>query len=141
VSSTYLSSWATTSRPGRVEPIALHTDTSEAAEAAASAVDDKKGLDVALLDVSSVIVLTDVFVIATGTSRRHVLSLAEEVEARLSALDRKPLRREGLEDAGWVLLDFGDIVVHLFDTETRRYYDLERLWRDAPRLAFQAAPG
>ncbi|MEX1208623.1 MAG: ribosome silencing factor [Acidimicrobiia bacterium] len=141
MSSTYLSSWATISRPGRVEPIALHKDTSEAAEAAASAVDDKKGLDVALLDVSSVIVLTDVFVIATGTSRRHVLSLAEEVEARLAALDRKPLRREGLEDAGWVLLDFGDIVVHLFDAETRRYYDLERLWRDAPRLAFQAAAG
>lgn len=103
--------------------------------------DDKKGLDVALLDVSSVIVLTDVFVIATGTSRRHVLSLAEEVEARLALLDRKPLRREGLDDAGWVLLDFGDIVIHLFDAETRRYYDLERLWRDAPRLAFQAASG
>jgi ribosome-associated protein len=141
VSSTYLSSWATTSRPGRVEPIALHTDTAEAAEAAASAVDDKKGLDVALLDVSSVIVLTDVFVIATGTSRRHVRSLAEEVEVRLATLDRKPLRREGLEDAGWVLLDFGDIVIHLFDAETRRYYDLERLWQDAPRLAFQAASG
>lgn len=87
------------------------------------------------------IVLTDVFVIATGTSRRHVLSLAEEVESRLSALDRKPLRREGVEDASWVLLDFGDIVVHLFDPETRRYYDLERLWRDAPRLAFEPAPG
>lgn len=100
-----------------------------------------KGLDVALLDVSSVIVLTDVFVIATGTSRRHVLSLSEEVESRLSAMDRKPLRREGVEDASWVLLDFGDIVVHVFDAETRRYYDLERLWRDAPRLAFEPAPG
>lgn len=100
-----------------------------------------KGLDVALLDVSSVIVLTDVFVIATGTSRRHVLSLSEEVESRLSTMDRKPLRREGVEDAGWVLLDFGDIVVHVFDAETRRYYDLERLWRDAPRLAFEPAQG
>jgi ribosome-associated protein len=138
---TYLSSLETTSRPGRVEPIALHTDTAEAAEAAASAIDDMKGLDVALLDVSSVIVLTDVFVIATGTSRRHVLSLSEEVESRLSTMDRKPLRREGVEDAGWVLLDFGDIVVHVFDAETRRYYDLERLWRDAPRLAFEPAPG
>lgn len=131
----------TTFRPGRVEPIALHTDTAEAAEAAASAIDGKKGLDVVLLDVSSVIVLTDVFVIATGTSSRHVRTLAEEVEAWLAELDRKPLRREGMSDATWVLLDFGDLVVHLFDEETRRYYDLERLWRDAPRMAFETASG
>lgn len=85
--------------------------------------------------------LTDVFVIATGTSRRHVRTLAEEIEANLSILDRKALRREGMEDGSWVLLDFGDIVVHLFDEETRAYYDLERLWRDAPRLAFEPAPG
>lgn len=87
------------------------------------------------------IVLTDVFVIATGTSRRHVRTLAEEIEARLSDLDRKALRREGIEEGSWALLDFGDIVVHLFDEETRAYYDLERLWRDAPRMAFEAASG
>lgn len=87
------------------------------------------------------IVLTDVFVIATGTSRRHVRTLAEEIEARLTQLDRKPLRREGMEEGSWALLDFGDIVVHLFDGETRAYYELERLWRDAPRMAFEAASG
>ncbi|MDP2623801.1 MAG: ribosome silencing factor [Actinomycetota bacterium] len=119
----------------------MHPDTAEAAEAAASAIDDKKGLDPVLLDVSLVIVITDVFVIASGTSRRHVLTLAEEVEARLAEHDRKPLRREGVSDATWVLLDFGDIVVHVFDEETRRYYDLERLWRDAPRMAFETASG
>lgn len=140
-SSTSLSSSATTFRPGRVEPIALHTDTAEAATAAASAIDDKKGLDLVLLDVSKVIVVTDVFVIATGTSRRHVKTLAEEIEANLKLLDRVALRREGVEEGNWVLLDFGDIVVHLFDEETRRYYDLERLWRDAPRLAFEPASG
>ena len=91
--------------------------------------------------MSSVIVLTDVFVIVSGTSRRHVLTLAEEVELRLKTLDRRPLRREGVEGATWVLLDFGDLVVHVFDEETRRYYDLERLWRDAPRVAFEAAAG
>lgn len=85
------------------------------------------------------IVLCDVFVIVSGTSRRHVLTLAEEVEASLKEMDRRPLRREGLEGASWVLLDFGDVVVHLFDEETRRYYDLERLWADAPRMAFEAA--
>ena len=78
--------------------------------------------------------ITDVFVIASGTSRRHVATLAEVVEERLKALGRKPLRREGLEDATWALLDYGDLVVHLFDEPTRRYYDLERLWSDAPRL-------
>ena len=94
-----------------------------------------------VLDVSSVIVLTDVFVIATGTSRRHVKTLAEEIEAQLKQLDRRPLRREGVEEGSWVLIDFGDVVVHLFDEETRAYYDLERLWRDAPRLAVQPAAG
>jgi len=119
----------------------MHPDTAEAAEAAASAIDDKKGVDLLLLDVSSVIVLTDVFVIATGTSRRHVLTLAEEVEARLGDHGRMALRREGVDTATWVLIDFGDVVVHVFDEPTRRYYDLERLWRDAPRMAFETTSG
>lgn len=93
----------------------------------------------ALLDVSGLLVITDVFVIASGTSRRHVLTLADEVEERLKHLDRRPLRREGLEHATWVLLDYGDVVVHLFDEPTRRYYDLERLWSDAPRTEFDPA--
>jgi ribosome-associated protein len=84
-------------------------------------------------------VITDIFVIATGTSRRHVLTLADEVVERLGHLDRRPLRREGLEHATWVLLDYGDLVVHLFDEPTRRYYDLERLWIDAPRLEHDPA--
>ena len=106
---------------------------------AATAIDGKRGLDIALLDVSRLLVITDVFVIASGTSRRHILTLAEEVEERLREVDRRPLRREGVEDASWVLLDYGDVVVHLFDAETRAFYDLERLWADAPRLAFEPA--
>ena len=83
--------------------------------------------------------LTDVFVIASGTSRRHVISLAEEAEMQLKSQDRRPLRREGMDDGTWVLLDYGDVIVHVFDQETRTYYDLERLWADAPRLAFEPA--
>ena len=83
--------------------------------------------------------ITDVFVIASGTSRRHILTLAEVVEERLKGLGRHPLRSEGLEDATWVLVDYGDLVIHLFDEPTRRYYDLERLWSDAPRTDFDAA--
>ena len=83
--------------------------------------------------------LTDVFIIASGTSRRHVMSLAEEAELRLKEQDRRPLRREGMNRGTWVLLDYGDVVLHLFDEETRAYYDLERLWADAPRLTFEPA--
>lgn len=92
-----------------------------------------------MLDVSGLIVLTDVFIIASGTSRRHVITLAEETEMTLKQYDRRPLRREGMEDGTWVLLDYGDVVVHVFDEETRAYYDLERLWADAPRLTFEPA--
>jgi ribosome-associated protein len=92
-----------------------------------------------LLDVSGLIVLTDVFIIASGTSRRHVITLAEETEMQLKGQDRRPLRREGMEDGSWVLLDYGDVVVHVFDEDTRAYYDLERLWADAPRLSFEPA--
>lgn len=111
-----------------------------AAEAAAGAIADKKGLSVTLLDVSQLVVLTDIFVIATGTSSRHVKTLVEEVEHELKAsLRRRPLRREGENHGRWVLLDYGDMVVHVFDEETRTYYDLERLWADAPRLEFDQA--
>jgi ribosome-associated protein len=118
--------------------ITAPNDTTTVATAAAAAIDDKKGLDVVLLDVSGLLVITDVFVIATGTSNRHVGTLIDEVEEQLrERLERRPLRREGLEDRRWVLLDYGDIVVHVFDADTRAYYDLERLWGDAPRLAFE----
>ena len=106
---------------------------------AAAAIDDKKGLGIVLLDVSALLVITDIFVIASGTSRRHIVTLAEEVEAQLKGLGRRPLRSEGLEDATWVLIDYGDFVVHVFDEPTRRYYDLERLWIDAPRTDFDPA--
>ncbi len=89
--------------------------------------------------MSSLLGITDVFLIASGTSRRHILTLAEAVEERLKGLGRRPLRSEGLEDATWVLLDYGDLVIHLFDEPTRRYYDLERLWGDAPRTDFDPA--
>ncbi len=91
--------------------------------------------------MSRLIVVTDAFIIATGTSRRHVLTLAEAAEEGLEQSGRKVLRREGVEDATWVLLDFGDLVVHVFDRPTRDYYDLERLWSDAPRLPMAVSAG
>ncbi len=120
--------------------ISADRDAIGAAEAAATAISAKKGKDIALLDVSEVVVVTDVFLIATGTSTRHVKTLTDEVEECLRAdLDRRPLRREGREYGRWVLLDYGDLVVHVFDQETRDYYQLERLWADAPALEYEPA--
>ena len=87
-----------------------------------------------MLDVHELLVITDVFVIASGATSRQVKALVDGVEGRLRVDERKPLRREGIEESQWVLLDYGDIVVHVFDADTRAYYQLERLWGDAPRL-------
>jgi len=105
-----------------------------AATVAAQAISDKRGEDIAVLDLSGLLVVTDVFLIASGTSTRHVKTLVDDVEDALRLHDRKPIRREGKEYGEWVLLDYGDLIVHVFDPETRAYYDLERLWADAPRI-------
>jgi ribosome-associated protein len=110
-----------------------------AARLAGDAIADKRGEDVQLLDLSQLLVVTDVFLIASGTSTRHVKSLASDAEDALREIDRKPIRREGTDHGEWVLLDYGDLIIHLFDHETRDYYDLERLWADAPRIAFESS--
>ena len=80
----------------------------------------------------------DFFVIATGTSRTHVRALADGVEEALAEeAGRKPLRREGVDQGEWILLDYGDVVVHLFQPTQRDYYGLERLWRDAPQITWE----
>lgn len=120
--------------------ISAQPDAIEAAEIAAAAIDAKKGTDILLLDVSELVVVTDLFVIATGSSTRHVKTLVDDVEMALKAHDRRPLRREGEDYGKWVLLDYGDVVFHVFDRETRDFYELERLWADAPSLAFESTP-
>jgi ribosome-associated protein len=115
-------------------------DAIEAARVAAAAISDKKGEDILLLDLSGLLVVTDVFVVASGTSNRHVKSLVEDAEEALRPLGRRPIRREGVDYGEWVLLDYGDVVIHVFDRETRAYYELERLWADAPRIEFQPSP-
>ncbi|MFM7718838.1 MAG: ribosome silencing factor [Actinomycetota bacterium] len=109
--------------------------------AAARAALDKQARDVAILDVHEHLVITDLFVLATGTSDRQVRTIVDAVEASLRADGRRPLRREGETDGRWVLLDYGDVVVHVFAEEERDFYDLERLWGDAPRVPVpDAAP-
>ena len=116
----------------KATPDAIH-----AARTAATAIDDKKGEDIVLLDLSGLLVVTDIFLVASGTSTRHAKSLAEDAEEALKGIGRKPIRREGADYGEWVLLDYGDLVIHVFDRETREYYDLERLWADAPVIAFE----
>ena len=110
------------------------------AVAAARAADEKKANDVVVLEVGNVLAITDFFVIASASNPRQVRTLADEVERALKLLDPElgPLRVEGLRDLTWVLLDYGGIVVHLFHDETRAFYDIERLYRDVPRLPWQA---
>ena len=108
------------------------------ARTAASAASAKGGEATVILEVGDVLAITDAFVITSGRNTRQVKTIAEEVEERLKVDGGiSPLRVEGLGDTQWVLLDYGDLVVHVFLDETREFYDLERLWSDAPRLAWQ----
>ncbi len=116
-----------------------------AAVAAARAAAAKQAGGVTILDVRGLIVITDYFVICSGSTERQVRTIVEEVEKTLRGLGQRPVRREGETEARWVLLDYVDVVVHALVDEERDYYDLERLWLDAPRVNWdeqgQAAVG
>jgi ribosome-associated protein len=106
----------------------------------AHAAADKLGDDTIILEVGSVLSIVEHFVITSAPNSRQVRAIAEEVEDRLKrATGAGPIRVEGLDDATWVLLDYGDVVVHVFLDETREFYDLERLWRDVPRIEIAAS--
>jgi ribosome-associated protein len=99
---------------------------------AATAADAKAGEDLVALDVSGPLPLVDIFLLVTGRSERNVAAIADEIEDKLLEAGHKRLRREGRQEARWVLLDFGDLVVHVFHEQERVYYGLERLWKDCP---------
>jgi ribosome-associated protein len=107
--------------------------------AATEAARDKQATDVVVLDVAELLSITDYFVICSTSSNRQSKTVIEAIEDRVRReLDLRPVRREGEADAGWWLLDYVDVVVHVFGEEERAYYDLERLWSDAPRPAWAA---
>ena len=116
-----------------------HAESREVAVTAARAAAAKQATDVTILDVQGLIVITDYFVIASGQTDRQVKTIVEEVEKSVRDLGEKPVRREGEADSRWVLLDYVDVVVHVFAEEEREYYDLERLWRDAPRIRWNGS--
>jgi len=104
---------------------------------AARSLEEKKALNVVLLDVSSISVVTDFFVIASGESKRQIKACVDHVEETLARKGIYPDHLEGLLNLEWVLMDYGDVVVHVFTEEARAYYDLEGLWGDAPRVDFR----
>ena len=110
---------------------------------AAAAADSKGGEDLVALDVSQPLPLVDIFLLVTGRSERNVASIADEIEDKLLEAGHRRLRREGRQESRWVLLDFGDLVVHVFHEQERVYYGLERLWKDCPVVPIElpaAAP-
>jgi ribosome-associated protein len=115
------------------------TATAEARETAllaAQAAADKLATDVSIVDVSERLAITDAFVLASASNERQVQSIVDEVEERLRGHGIKPVRREGVAESRWVLLDFVDVVVHVQHAEERAYYALERLWKDCPTIPF-----
>ncbi|MEA3078181.1 MAG: ribosome-associated protein [Actinomycetota bacterium] len=111
------------------------------ASLAARAADDKQATSTIVLEVGPILAITDAFVITSAPNSRLVRTIAEEVEHQVKeAGGPAPLRTEGLDDARWVLLDYGDFVVHVFLDEVRDYYDLERLWSDAARVDWETHP-
>ena len=110
-------------------------DSHARAIAAAEAAADKKANEVLVLDVGDILGITEAFVVASASNSRQVKAIVDEVEEQVRVLHGStPLSVEGLDDAGWVLMDYGDFVVHVFLDDTREFYALERLWSDAPTI-------
>ncbi|MBB3039050.1 ribosome silencing factor [Hoyosella altamirensis] len=109
-------------------------DAIRAARIAALAAADKKATNVVVLDVSEQLVITDCFVIASGSNERQVTAIVDSVEEKLREAGHKPARREGAREGRWALLDYVDIVVHIQHDDERNFYGLERLWKDCPAI-------
>ena len=107
---------------------------------AARSADDKFGRDTYVIDVGDVLAVTELFVITTGANRRQVKAIVEEIEEKIAESGGpKPARIEGLDKLEWVLMDYGDFVVHVFDEPTRAFYRLDRLWGDRPKVEWNVA--
>jgi ribosome-associated protein len=124
-------------RPTPIDP----ADVLRWADIAAEAADDKKATDTVVLEVGNVLAITDVFVVTSGANSRQVRTIADEVETQLrERAGLSTVRTEGRRDLTWVLLDYGALVIHVFSEEMRRFYDIERLYRDVPQHRWVAPP-
>ena len=110
------------------------TRSKEMVKLAVTALEDKKGEDIKVIDITEVTVLADYFIIASGMNRNQVQALVDNVEETLGRAGFEVKQVEGYQTANWILMDFGDIIVHVFDSENRLFYDLERIWRDGKMI-------
>jgi len=114
------------------------SDSLELAQLAASVIDENKAEDLVILDVQEHVWITDYFILATGQSRPHIKFLQQELKKRLGEVkEREPSLSEGNADEGWLLVDYGDIIVHIFSENQREYYNLEGLWADAEQIPIE----
>ena len=109
----------------------------EMARLAYEALSDKKAEDIKIINIEGVSVLADYFIIATGTNRNQVQAMADNVAEELYKAGNEAKQTEGYRSANWVLMDYGDIIVHVFDSENRLFYDLERIWRDGKDISIE----
>jgi len=100
--------------------------------------DEKKAADIVVVDLDGIAFFADYFVIATGLNERHLRGLADELKKHAKSMKVRPLYADGLRSARWILLDYGSVIVHLFNPEARTYYELDQLWADAPRVDWQS---
>jgi ribosome-associated protein len=112
----------------------LDQDTQKLARQIVDVAADRKAEDILLLDIRAASYVADFFVLCNGTSERHIKALAEEIRDSLANEGTKPIHVEGASDSGWVLMDYGSVVVHIFGRDEREYYSLDRLWREAVPL-------
>ena len=108
------------------------------AQIACKAIDDKKGQDIKIIDIHNVSVMADYFVIASGTNSNQVQAIVDNVEEQLGRAGFEAKQIEGNRNSSWILMDYGDVIVHVFDEENRLFYDLERIWRDGKVLEMDA---
>ena len=116
------------------------TNSAEMTKLALAAIEDKKGEDICVIDISEVSVLADYFLIASGNNKNQVQALIDNVQEKLGRAGFDVRNVEGYQTGNWILMDYGDLIVHVFDKQNRLFYDLERIWRDGKRLdpkAFQ----
>lgn len=107
----------------------------EMVRTAYEALDDKKGEDISIIDIRNVSIMADYFIIASGTNGNQVQAMTDSVEEALGKKGFTCRQVEGYQSANWILMDYGDIIVHVFDRENRLFYDLERIWRDGKTIA------
>ena len=111
------------------------TEPREMADIAVKALEEKKAIDIKIIDIAHISTLADYFIIASGSNRSQVQAMADAVDESLGKRGIHAKSTEGYQNANWILLDYGDIVVHLFDEENRLFYDLERIWRDGKLIS------